>query len=353
MGLILSCIARGRWDAPTRERIRASRRKHRVLLLKNALPVFVAASISRAILAIILQLSDGISSILAAFIYTFLLCHSVGATLASLLPQDLFMRHYFHSVITETVGFAWKESALLLVVDQIARHHTIGAGVGTWVAFTLFAICFVSATTLLAVRLTLSRAAERSMSMFTSEVFALSIAYTFTVIVAYLIYWQQRDDASVYATDDAAAEDEDDDDSPRSQYTPLSHIMFLCYAIALTYGMAIIQSYNEDKFSGADHSEALSSENSHPSLSGANGCVEEQSVDEAVATVAAGADGDEVELANREDDFTSSGRVVAKYVTWDEYFNIHSALFHLLQTTQGYVRPFAIVVRTLVYNRAA
>ena len=346
MGLILSCIGRGRWDAPTRERIRTYRRKHRVLLLKNALPVFVAASISRAILAIILQLSDGISSILAAFIYTFLLCHSIGATLAALLPHDMYMKHYLHSVITETVGFAWKESALLLVVDQIARHHTIGAGIGTWVAFTLFAICFVSASTLLAVRLALSRAAERSMSMFTSEVFALSIAYTFTVIVAYLIYWQQRDDASVYATDDEAETgDDNDDDSSRSEYTPLSHIMFLLYAIALTYGMAIIQSYNEDKFSGAAHSE-VSIDIHHTSPSATNACVQDSIGDSAVEDVNA----DDVDLANREGDFTSGGMVVAKYVTWDEYFHIHSALFHLLQTTQGYVLESMLVLFFVSYR---
>lgn len=294
----------------------AYRKEHRLILLKNALPVFVAASISRAILSIILTLSGRMSAVLAAFLYTFVLSHSTGVLLSAYLPDGFFMEDYFHSLITETVGFAWKESALLLVVDQVAYHNTIGAGIGTWFGFVAFSICFVSVSTLLCIRLSLTNHAQRAVATFTSEVFALSIAYTLTVIIAYLVYWRQKEDSSIYATDDAEA---GDDDTENSEYTKLSHGLFFCYAVALTYVIALIQAYNENKYS--------------VSTPGPSDLSVEQIADDSTD------DPDRLDHSQDEQrastEFSKSGTVLARYVTWNDYFHVHSALTHLLQTFQG------------------
>ena len=343
MGLILSCIIGVRHDRPSRREMGVHRKKHRILLLKNALPVFVAASISRAILAVILEISDGnVSSILAAFVYTFVICHTTGVVLTVLLPQDMIMIHYFHHVITETVGFAWKESALLLVIDQIGSW---GIGIGTWCAFVFFALFFVSVSTLLCVRLQLSPAIERAVTTFTSEVFALSIAYTFTVIIAYIIYWQQRDDSSVYSADDNVKGEESDDESEEStNITTLNHGLFLGYSIALTYLIALISSYNEDKYVAVDslnQSVAVSDHSLPTSNDIANSILlttdtisieSEQSKQDNITNTDTEF---EAELNNRDQGYTSSGVVMARYLTWDEYFHIHSALFNLVQTIEG------------------
>jgi hypothetical protein len=212
-------------------------------LIKSSLPVFVAASLSRAALALIFLIPSTVPSIAAAIMYALCCCHAIGTFVAVSLEANTPTHKYYISLATETTGFAWKECVMLLIFNRHGHNIQIVQSVVIWIAVVSGVVIIVCLSAYIAhTAVKLPPHSEKHLSKFRSEVFSLSIAYSFTLLVAYGIYWQQRDDTSVYAVDDADVSTDDDNASDSTKL--LSHMLFLLYTIALTYLTAIIQSYD-------------------------------------------------------------------------------------------------------------
>jgi hypothetical protein len=206
---------------------------------KSALPIFVSATITRAVVALIDVICVGQSisfQVMIALLYSFFI-HPIGFIIANCISNTNSLFDYYFAVATDLVGFSWKYSLCLILFKWIQKLDKSAIIILIWFVLMLMIIVLISASNNL--QIYFGRNNTSVISVYTScyegEVFSLSLAFSFNLMIAALIYKEKLYRYLVSDTDDDIA-NEDDDDSLRQWY-------YLLYVLFITIGILVINSY--------------------------------------------------------------------------------------------------------------
>lgn len=204
------------------------RRLYLRALLEGSLAVFVAAGIARSVSAIIAAIVGSNESFLfffsISFLHALLIAHPVGLIFALNFSDSLASFDYWIHVFSEQVGFAWKQTFSLIIVTNF-RYGLIEA-FGVWMGICVAVICFIFLWSLFEAHCIRPNIFKRATAQsFTSDAFALGIAYGFTIIIA-----------SAFVVDASVSylSSQDDDEALTDDKNKTPFNLFLIYVVAVT-----------------------------------------------------------------------------------------------------------------------
>jgi len=159
-------------------------------LFNNSLPVFVAATISRAMTSSIALLSEDLDLLIwVTFSYAFFLAQAIGITVAIRMDRSNISFNYFMNVCSECTGFAWKEFVTMIMLKWLFVNRDIGYAVGAWLLVVLGAFGGVYIfNAVLALYYKPAADIYNALRKFNSDAFALAIAFSFTLVIASELY---------------------------------------------------------------------------------------------------------------------------------------------------------------------
>ena len=160
-------------------------------LFDGSLSIFVAAVIAQLVTGIINSVAPNLfnsADIVLSFFYAFLIANTVAYTLAinSYCSHWKLYKFWFR-VSVENVGFAWQQTASLILIKYTTIH--IIYGILSWflILITTITLFYISSIIQYHI-LSTNKKNLRKILEFESEAYALSLAYTFNFLVAYLLY---------------------------------------------------------------------------------------------------------------------------------------------------------------------
>ena len=159
-------------------------------LFNNSLPVFVAATISRAVTSSIALFSNDLDVLIwVSFSYAFLVAQAVGVCVAITMDHSSLSFNYFMNVCSECTGFAWKEFVVMIMLKWLFVNRNMGYAVGAWliVVFGAFGGVYIF-NAVLALYSKPRADIYNSLRKFNSDAFALAIAFSFTLVIASELY---------------------------------------------------------------------------------------------------------------------------------------------------------------------
>jgi len=157
-----------------------------------------------------------------------------------LLSDHFELYHFYLHIAIDTTSFAWKEACALLIAHEIINKHGIAPAIGVWFCILLFASMVIYIIRLISTEyLHVTPIRMKYLQTFESETFALAIAYSFTLIVAYLVY---STDTLFYFSG------ADDDADSGTSFMDLW--VFFIYAMLVTIVTATVQTYENQVTEG-------------------------------------------------------------------------------------------------------
>ena len=113
------------------------------VLFDGALPVFVGATISRAVVSFVRAIagSSNLPVIISLhFIYALFFGYGIGVLVINKLKSDSTLYDYVHRLTIENASFAFKEFVTLIILEEIFTHDNYGPVFGA--LFLLVLILF-------------------------------------------------------------------------------------------------------------------------------------------------------------------------------------------------------------------
>ena len=216
---------------------------HFKTLFEGALPVFVAATISRAVTTFIDGMTgDNLPLIITLnFIYALVFGHILGFIIMVKVETETILHTYLIRLAIENASFAWLQTFSLIILKRLYNNDSqhIGPVLGAWIVSVTIVLSLVYATNYLrhVIFPITSKKIQTHLLEFDSETFALAIAFTFTIIIASLIY---SNESSNYITgiDDVQPLDNDYELDNSVDW------LYLLYAMFVTVIVTIIEYYN-------------------------------------------------------------------------------------------------------------
>lgn len=205
-------------------------------LFDNTLPVFVAATISRASTSIIELMSPTLSvAIGLTFVYAFCILQVIGIIVCTSFNHKSTLFNYYLHVVTECTGFGWKEFVTLILLRWLFIRKDIGAGFGAWllICFIAFLMVYVF-NAVLALYVRPPTKIYSVLRQFNTDAVALAIAFGFTLVIASEIY-PTDSSSSLAGTDDIMEDPDDIEDGQRMGW------IFALYAFGITLFVAVMQ----------------------------------------------------------------------------------------------------------------
>ena len=160
-------------------------------LFDGSLSIFVAAVIAQLVTGIISSVAPNLfnsADIVLSFFYAFFIANTVAYTLAinSCCCHWKLYKFWFR-VSVENVGFAWQQTASLILIKYTTMHITYGILSWFLILITTITLFYISSIIQYHILAT-NKKNLRKILEFESEAYALSLAYTFNFLVAYLLY---------------------------------------------------------------------------------------------------------------------------------------------------------------------
>ncbi|RYH27198.1 hypothetical protein EON65_13835, partial [archaeon] len=222
-------------------------RVHWIKLFRETVPIFVAVSVNRAVselLQLFVGKADLAVSITVQFIYALCVAHVLGYLAVFYLPSEHPLFQFTYTLITDNNAFAWNTTLTLIILKWLYDTESPSIAVVTWFILVLLVIAVIVLVNYLQVRcLHVNPIQRRLLSQFESESFSLAIAYSFTVILASLIYLPELEDDEVISTnDDRFAEKE-------GSYLYFMYACLVTGLLGLWFGLARYR-YNLRKMAG-------------------------------------------------------------------------------------------------------
>ena len=219
-------------------------------LFGGSLPVFVAAAISRASMSLI-ELVSGDDAVATAltFVYAFFILQALGIGLILRYDHDKVLFPYFLHVVSETTGFAYKEFVVLIMLKWLFMHKLVAAAWASWlcILFIAFLMVYLFNASLVLYFKPEKRTFE-TLRNFNTAAIALPIAFSFTLIIASIVY--PADSASDLAGDNSDyGIDLEDEAGEGTGY------FFLLYAFLVTLLIAVL-TWNLAPFIRSDDGDA-------------------------------------------------------------------------------------------------
>ncbi len=155
-------------------------------LFNNALPVFVAATISRGATSMLALTSTDLTTLIwITFAYGFFVVQAIGIAIATLMDHASDSFSYYMHVISECAGFAWKEYVALIMLKWLFVNKNVGMAAGAWMILVFCAfLCIYAFNAALALYFKPKGHVYASLRKFNSDAFALAIAFSFTLVIA-------------------------------------------------------------------------------------------------------------------------------------------------------------------------
>lgn len=220
-------------------------RNHWKHLIRSTLPIFVAATISKAVsqfLEYVIGSGDIRDRIVVEFIYTIFIAHVAGYLVALYVPYSNPLFDYYFTLATDNASFAWSSSITLVILEKIYLSESLPYALIAWalIVFAVGVIIYV-VNYIQEIFLHLSATELRSkIRDFESESFALAIAYSITVIIAASLYHNESTD---YLSNTDDINPTTDDNSPDNQ---LNWLFFL-YVCIISVLMFSYQRYIDNR----------------------------------------------------------------------------------------------------------
>lgn len=208
---------------------------HKKSLFAGAFPVFVAATISRAVLAIIDAISNQVDvQIGLNFVYALFIAQVLGYVVIFSIPSSSpLFRYYFH-IATENTAFAWKQVMVLIIMDKLILVDPLGFSFAAFFAMTMCTCLLVVGSN--AFHMFVMKTDEETylkIKLFEAEIFSLGLAYTFNVLVIAMGCGVSYLSVLDYT-------DSEGDDGGSSSNTVCDNLGFL-YAVVLTWLLIKLQ----------------------------------------------------------------------------------------------------------------
>jgi hypothetical protein len=220
-------------------------RNHWKHLIRSTLPIFVAATISKAVsqfLEYVVGSGDIRDRIIVEFVYTIFVAHIAGYLVALYVPYSNPLFDYYFTLATDNASFAWSSSITLVVLDKIYLAESLPLAFASWFCIVL-AVCAIIylVNYIQEVFLHMSATDLRSkIRDFESESFALALAYSFTVIIASSIYHNESTD---YLSNTDDINSTTDDNASKNQLNWL----FFVYVVIISVLMFSYQRYMDNR----------------------------------------------------------------------------------------------------------
>lgn len=212
------------------------------ILLRSTLPIFVAATISKAVsqfLEFIVGSGDIKDRIIIELFYTVFIAHIAGYLVNFFIPTSNILFEYYLSLATDNASFAWSSTFTLIILKYLYHDPaTIWSAMFVWL-FIIFVVCIIIyiVNYIQEVYFHLSTTERRyNIRSFESECFSLAIAYTLTVIIAVSIYHNESTDY-LSNTDDINSVNDDN-----SQQNDLNWLFFV-YVVIISILMFSYQAW--------------------------------------------------------------------------------------------------------------
>jgi len=179
---------------------------HQRSLFAGAFPVFVAATISSAVVSIIDAISDDIRVRIAlSFVYALFIAQMIGYAVIFTIPSSSPLFLYYFRIATENTAFAYKELIVSIIVKKLLFEYPIE------ICFLAYFAILGAACLLITVSNAFHMFAMKSpediylkIKIFESEFFSLGLSYTLNVLViglgcglgylSFLDYTESEDD---------------------------------------------------------------------------------------------------------------------------------------------------------------
>ncbi len=159
-------------------------------LFSNSLPVFVAATISRAVTSSIALLSVDLNVLIwVTFCYAFFVAQAVGVSVAICMDHSSLNFNYYINVCSECTGFAWKEFVVMIMLKWLFVNKNMVYASGAWLMVLIGAFVGVHVfNAVLALYYKPPAHIYNALRKFNSDAFALAIAFSFTLVIASELY---------------------------------------------------------------------------------------------------------------------------------------------------------------------
>lgn len=203
-------------------------------LFGGSLPVFVAATISRAAMSFISLMADGDTqaSIGITFVYAFCFLQILGIAITVRLDHSHVIFPYTLHVVTELTGFAWKEFVTIIMLKWLFEHKLAGAAIGAWllIIFIAFLMVYIF-NAALALYFQPEPKIFEGLRDFNTDAMSLAIAFSFTLIAASQIY-PEESAGNLAGSESEHSLNIEDEGGGNAGY------LFLAYAFAITFIIA-------------------------------------------------------------------------------------------------------------------
>lgn len=208
-------------------------------VVHGAIPVFVAATISRAVTGLIEYSTHQYSiqiEIIAYLLYSLLIAHVVGYLVALYVPRTHLLFRYAVLLATENAGFAWSSTVTLIIVKWLLSNgHTAATVVAwAWITILIFLVVYLS-NYLQRTLLRVSDSTRLILRNFESEALALPLAYSLTIIISDAMYKELPAETVTYN------DDEIDNSAPSLSYSPGWY--FFAYTVSITIILVALQQF--------------------------------------------------------------------------------------------------------------
>lgn len=211
-------------------------------LLRDAVPLFVGASFSRAVTDVI-NAACGSGrihlQIMVMFLYSLFVAHIVGYITNWFVPLEHPLASYYVDIANDNAAFGWSTTITLVILNWLYKKQRVAIALVAWM-FLIFIVCCIIYFAGYFQRFYLkpSLLIHYRLRVFESEAFALAAAYSVTVIIASSIYHNESTDY-LSNTDDLNLSLDNDSNSTLSR----SSWYFFTYAFVWTVLLVIYQRY--------------------------------------------------------------------------------------------------------------
>jgi hypothetical protein len=199
--------------------------------------LFVAATIARAVTDILNLMDAGHIhiSIVVFVLYSLLCAHVIGYVVNFFVPFDHLLADYYVTIANDNASFAWSTTLTLIILSWLYTQEHASAAIAAWLVLIVFVCAIIYGSAYVQqVWLKPRHGVLQRLRTFESEAFALSIAYSVTVIIASSIY--HNDSTNYLANTDDLNPIDDEGHRPKPQTW-----LFFGYLLTITTGMAVYQ----------------------------------------------------------------------------------------------------------------
>lgn len=219
-------------------------------LFGGSLPVFVAATISRAAMSFISLMANGDTqaSIGITFVYAFCFLQTLGIAITVRCNHSHAIFPYTLHVVTELTGFAWKEFVTVIMLKWLFEHKLAGAAIGAWLLIIFIAFCMVYLfNAALALYFQPEPKIFEGLRDFNTDALSLAIAFSFTLISASQIY-PEESAGNLVGSESEHAMNIENEGGGNAGYIFLSYSFVITFIIAgLTWKLAPLVSKENDE----------------------------------------------------------------------------------------------------------